>query len=69
MLFPLLDNLQSAYNAYNDLSHSDATVTRENLQPKFTNYTVDFKGCLDHILINNRFKVVELLELPEAEVL
>lgn len=37
------------------------------MQPKFTNYTVSFKGALDHILTNHKFSVVELLELPADE--
>lgn len=37
------------------------------MQPRFTNYTVSFKGALDHILHNNKLQVIELLELPQIE--
>lgn len=44
-------------------------VSREFSQPKFTNYSLKFKGVMDHIMHNNRLKVIELLELPpEADL-
>ncbi len=57
--------MQSVYNQYNQTND----VTRTAMQPQFTNYTVSFKGALDHILINDKFQVLELLELPTDETL
>jgi len=37
------------------------------MQPAYTNYTVSFKGALDHIIHNSKLKVLELLELPKDE--
>jgi len=37
------------------------TCSRE---PAFTNYTADFKGCLDYIFISDDLKVEERLRLP-----
>jgi len=39
------------------------------MQPAYTNYTVSFKGSLDHILVNDKLKPLELLELPPAHEL
>jgi len=61
-LDPLLGNIQSAYNYYNDCSKiTDELVTRAHMQPPYTNYTVSFKGALDHIIHNKRLRVLELL--------
>lgn len=35
-----------------------------DMQPVCTTYTADFNGTLDHILINDKIKALELLELP-----
>ena len=37
------------------------------MQPQFTNYTVSFKGALDHIMHNNKLRVIDLLELPKID--
>ena len=35
--------------------------------PKFTNYTENFKGTLDHIFYNkDRLEVTHLLEIPDV---
>lgn len=66
LLEPLVGNLQSAYNQYNTTSHiTEELVTRMHMQPLYTNYTVSFKGALDHILHNEKLRVLELLEMPE----
>ncbi|KAK4879322.1 hypothetical protein RN001_007468 [Aquatica leii] len=38
--------------------------------PEYTNYTVDFKGCLDYIFYDkNNFKVIDYVPLPEESLL
>jgi mRNA deadenylase 3'-5' endonuclease subunit Ccr4 len=48
--------LQSAYSSYFQGSH-----------PEFTNYTRDFKACIDYILHSPELKVKELGSLPSSE--
>ena len=45
--------LKSAYCNYTDQGH-----------PEFTNYTQDFKGCLDYILFTDELEVKELGKVP-----
>ena len=41
---------------------------RAESNPPYTNYSVSFKGTLDHILFDkNRLQVLELLEMPTDE--
>jgi len=40
------------------------SAPRDFKQPRFTNYSLKFKGSLDHIMHDNKLKVLELLELP-----
>jgi mRNA deadenylase 3'-5' endonuclease subunit Ccr4 len=66
---PLIGNLKTAYQYY-DLQAGrvaeDETLTREETMPKYTNYTLNFQGTLDHIFYNSdRLKVTHLLEIPE----
>ena len=43
---------------------------RAETNPNYTNYTVSFKGTLDHILYDrHKLEVLELLELPTDEVI
>ena len=56
------NNLTSAYNKYNAGCNS-----RLESQPAFTNWSVSFKGTMDHIFYNDKLEVRELLELPSAK--
>ena len=68
---PLAGNLESVYSLYN-LQESDGPIDvseelyrRDISNPPYTNYCVDFKGTLDHILYNkNTIEVLEFLEMP-----
>ena len=71
---PLTGQLQSAYSLYQLPEGEDATegkpLSRTQTNPRYTNYTVSFKGTLDHILYEkNKLEVLELLELPSDEVI
>ena len=70
VLGPVHKKLQSAYNKYNDPTRiKKELVTRDDVQPRYTNYTVSFQGALDHIVHNDKLEVVSLLELPRDEEL
>ena len=46
----------------------DETLTRLETFPEYTNYTVNFKGTLDHIFYNSdALKVKHILEIPEQK--
>ena len=68
LLDPLVGNLTTAYQFYElppGRVATDQTLTRKQTMPTYTNYTVNFKGTLDHILVNERFTVLKLLEVPD----
>jgi mRNA deadenylase 3'-5' endonuclease subunit Ccr4 len=57
-----LTPLRNAYSYYN----SDKTYeTRSDPDPPFSTFTPSFKGLIDHILFNDRFKLKLLLEVPK----
>lgn len=71
-------NLESVYSLYNLKVEGDDGCfkvspqlrKRDETNPKFTNYSVDFKGTLDHILYNKaKLEVLEFLELPADELI
>lgn len=53
--FPLFQLSQSFISVYNLLLFNE---------PKFTNKTEKFNGCLDYIFISDHFEVINILELP-----
>ena len=53
--------MYSVYNAYQE------GETREESNPEWTNYTRKFKGTIDHILVNQKVTVHQLLNLPAIE--
>ena len=63
--YPLIGQLQSAYSLYQT---SDDSLSRADTNPNYTNYTVSFKGTLDHILYEkSHLEVLELLEMPSDD--
>ena len=82
---PLAGNLESVYSLYNlgresegdetsrtteTNSDTQSQIRRDEANPKFTNYSVDFKGTLDHILYNKqKLEVLEFLEMPPEELI
>lgn len=70
-LMPLYGKMRSAYENYqcppNKIT-ADERLTRDETFPSYTNYTVNFKGTLDHIFYNqDALKVKHLLEIPEQK--
>ena len=70
-LAPIRDNLQSAYAFYQlppgETNYSDS-FSRTDTSPPHTNYTVKFKGTLDHIIYRqSAITLLELLEIPKEE--
>ena len=73
---PLAGNLSSVYSLYNleaqtgENGSGDELITRDLANPKYTNYCVDFKGTLDHILYNkSKLEVIEFLEMPDESLI
>ena len=75
-LAPLCGNLESVYSLYNfgaetqGPGESGRRVRRDLANPQYTNYCIDFKGTLDHILYNKtHLEVLELLDMPSDELI
>jgi mRNA deadenylase 3'-5' endonuclease subunit Ccr4 len=50
--------LDSVYNQYQEGS------SREARNPKWTNYTVGFKGTIDHIFVSPNVTINKILDIP-----
>jgi len=58
----LRGQIRSAYSYYN------AGTDVESRYPEYTNYTVKFKGTLDHLFYNaDHVKLLKLLEMPSHD--
>ena len=75
-LAPLCGNLESVYSLYNfdakalGPGESGGRVKRDLANPQYTNYCIDFKGTLDHMIYNKtHLEVLELLEMPSDELI
>ena len=73
---PLAGNLSSVYSLYNLEAQTGENISgyepirRDLANPKYTNYCVDFKGTLDHILYNkSKLEVIEFLEMPDESLI
>ena len=59
---PLNGSLDSVYSLYNLDEDGVRHKRRDSANPKYTNYSPDFQGTMDHILYSkNSLEVLELL--------